>query len=166
MRKRSLHTTMAMPAIRPMVTRPAGPIQLLSKANFRKYEIPINSAVMPMRLSQCDPMRDSRSGWGAWAATVRRGEGGGGGTRGYGGWTGAAAVGGRPSAAGCAGGAVACGGASISRRCSMREMRVVSSARMRRIASRSLWDGSIGTGDYRRKKAGLHVNFDLGGGST
>ena len=44
-----------------MVTRPAGPIQLLSKANFRKYEIPISTAAMPMRFSQCEPMRDSRS---------------------------------------------------------------------------------------------------------
>ncbi len=60
-RKFSLQTTMAMPASSPMATRPAGPIQLLSKANFRKYETPINTAVMPIRFSQCEPMRDSRS---------------------------------------------------------------------------------------------------------
>src|ERR1700687_283504 len=44
-----------------MVTRPAGPIQLLSKANFRKYETPISNAAIPMRFNQCEPMRDSRS---------------------------------------------------------------------------------------------------------
>src|SRR5579862_4694894 len=60
-RKFSLQITTAMPASNPMATRPAGPIQLLSKANFRKYETPISTAVMPIRFSQCDPMRDSRS---------------------------------------------------------------------------------------------------------
>jgi len=50
-----------MPAISPMATRPAGPIQLLSNANFKKYEMPIRTAVIPMRLSHCEPMRDSRS---------------------------------------------------------------------------------------------------------
>src|SRR5713101_8646259 len=60
-RKFSLQTTMAMPARSPMATRPVGPIQLLSKANFRKYETPINTAVMPIRFSQCEPIRDSRS---------------------------------------------------------------------------------------------------------
>src|SRR5882762_1553767 len=59
-RKFSLQTTMAIPANSPMATRPAGPIQLLSKANFRKYETPINTAVMPIRFSQCEPMRDYR----------------------------------------------------------------------------------------------------------
>src|ERR1700736_4176165 len=61
-RKFSLQTTMAMPASSPMATRPAGPIQLLSKANFRKYETPINTAVIPIRFSQCEPIRDSKSG--------------------------------------------------------------------------------------------------------
>ena len=60
-RKRSLHKTIAMPAISPMATRPAAPIQLLSKANFRKYETPTSTAVMPIRFSHCEPMRDSRS---------------------------------------------------------------------------------------------------------
>src|ERR1700752_2052942 len=129
--------------------------------------MPISSAAMPMRFSQCEPMRDSRSGCGACVATVRRGGGGGEETRGYGGWTCAAEVGGGNAAVGCDGGAAAetGGGTSISSRRSMREMRVVSSARMRRMASRSLWDGSMGTADYRRKESRLHVNFGSGSDS-
>src|SRR5438309_11943082 len=50
-----------MPARSPIATRPAGPIHLLSKAYFRKYETPIRRAAMPIRFSQCEPMRDSRS---------------------------------------------------------------------------------------------------------
>src|SRR5258707_14743577 len=44
----------------PMETRPVGPIQLLSKASLRKYDIPISTAEMPIRFNQCEPMRDSR----------------------------------------------------------------------------------------------------------
>src|ERR1700747_1567497 len=44
-----------------MDTRPAGPIQLLSKASLRKYDIPISTAEIPIRFNQCEPMRDSRS---------------------------------------------------------------------------------------------------------
>ena len=51
----------AIPASNPMETRPAGPIQLLSKANLRKYDTPISTAEMPIRFNQCEPMRDSRS---------------------------------------------------------------------------------------------------------
>src|ERR1700687_6025662 len=50
-----------IPANSPMETRPVGPIQLLSKASLRKYDIPISTAEMPIRFSQCEPMRDSRS---------------------------------------------------------------------------------------------------------
>src|SRR5205809_916490 len=50
-----------MPAIRPMAMRPVGPIQPLSNAYFRKYETPIRTAAIPIRFSQCDPIRDSRS---------------------------------------------------------------------------------------------------------
>src|SRR5438270_9617677 len=76
-RNRSLQTTTAMPASRPMVTRPAGPIQLLSNAYFRKYATPISTAEMPMRFSQCEPMRDSKSMSGsADANTGRAGIGG------------------------------------------------------------------------------------------
>jgi len=46
-----------------MATRPAGPIQLLSKAYFRKKETPTRSARMPMRLNQRAPMVVSRSSW-------------------------------------------------------------------------------------------------------
>src|SRR5215469_10097859 len=67
-----------MPAKSPMVTRPAGPIQLLSKANLRKYEMPISNAVMPMRFSQWEPMRDSRSMCGCEARIVDARGGGGG----------------------------------------------------------------------------------------
>src|SRR5579863_10374644 len=118
---------------------------------------------MPMRLSQCDPMRDSRSGSGERAATVRGGGGDGGGISGYDGWPGTGAAGGIAGVAcaggvGCAAGAAAegCQDASIPSLCSMREMRFASSARMRRIASRSLWDGSIGTANYRRNNPALH----------
>src|SRR5262249_8202980 len=45
----------------PMATRPAGPIQLLSKAYFKKNETPKSSARMPMRLNQRAPMVVSRS---------------------------------------------------------------------------------------------------------
>src|SRR3954453_3050508 len=50
-----------MQAIRPIEMRPAGPIQLFSKANLRKYETPMSIAAMPMRFNQWEPMRDSRS---------------------------------------------------------------------------------------------------------
>src|ERR1700720_3771079 len=50
-----------IPANSPMETRPVGPIQLLSKASLRKYDIPISTAEMPIRFNQCEPMRDSRS---------------------------------------------------------------------------------------------------------
>src|SRR2546426_10416877 len=66
-----------MPAIRPMAMRPAGPIQLLSKANFRKYETPISTAEIPIRFSQCEPMRDSRSRALGRPADARAGAGGG-----------------------------------------------------------------------------------------
>src|ERR1700687_877779 len=49
------------PASSPMDTRPVGPIQLLSKASLRKYDIPISTAEIPIRFNQCEPMRDSRS---------------------------------------------------------------------------------------------------------
>src|SRR5258708_35933963 len=62
-RKRSLHSTTAIPAIKPIATLPVAPIQLFSKANFRKYETPIKTARIPMRFSQCEPMRDSRVEW-------------------------------------------------------------------------------------------------------
>src|SRR5258708_2056521 len=62
-RKRSLHSTTAIPAIKPIATLPVAPIQLFSKANFRKYETPIKTAKIPMRFSQCEPMRDSRVEW-------------------------------------------------------------------------------------------------------
>src|SRR5258705_11436790 len=55
-----------------MPTGPAGPIQLLSKANFRKYETPIKTAAIPIRFSQCEPMRDSRSPSGS-SGVVRTG---------------------------------------------------------------------------------------------
>ena len=75
-RNRSLQSTRAMPAISPMVTRPAGPIQLLSNANFKKYEMPIRTAVIPMRLSHCEPMRDSRSRSGGAGVRVVEARGG------------------------------------------------------------------------------------------
>ena len=66
----------AIPASNPMETRPVGPIQLLSKANLRKYDTPISTAEMPIRFSQCEPMRDSRSISGAAAANCGAGLGG------------------------------------------------------------------------------------------
>src|ERR1700738_1018172 len=50
-----------IPANRPMKTRPVGPIQLLSKASLRKYDIPISTPGMPIRFNQCEPSGDSRS---------------------------------------------------------------------------------------------------------
>src|SRR3981081_4416203 len=50
-----------IPANSPIDTRPVGPIQLLSKASLRKYDIPISTADIPIRFNQCEPMRDSRS---------------------------------------------------------------------------------------------------------
>src|ERR1700676_4475476 len=82
-RKFSLQTTMAMPASSPMATRPAGPIQLLSKANFRKYETPINTAVIPIRFSQWEPMRDSKSVLAGLAGGITVGLGGMTGTAGF-----------------------------------------------------------------------------------
>src|SRR5438445_3509847 len=49
-----------MPAINPIATRPAGPIQLLSNANFRKYATPIRMAKTPTRFSQYLPIFSSR----------------------------------------------------------------------------------------------------------
>src|ERR1700682_1603969 len=52
---------MATPAIRPMATRPLGPIQPLSNAYFRKYAAPKSMATIPMRFSQTLPILPSRS---------------------------------------------------------------------------------------------------------
>src|SRR6185312_13778367 len=71
-RKFSLQSTTAIPAIKPIAIRPEGPIQLFSKANFRKYETPIRTAAIPMRFSQCEPMRDSRSALPTVEIDVRR----------------------------------------------------------------------------------------------
>src|SRR5713101_9123953 len=69
---------MALPRRIPIPTRPVGPIQLLSKAYFRKKVTARRSATMPTRFSQRPAMRVSRSsgaespggdrGWGAAAA--------------------------------------------------------------------------------------------------
>src|ERR1700743_2560552 len=47
----------AAPQTSPISTRPAAPIQWLSKANLRNKATPINTAMMPMRLNHCDPRR-------------------------------------------------------------------------------------------------------------
>src|SRR2546425_6552663 len=44
-----------------MATRPLGPIQLLSKAYFRKKVIALMMATMPMRFSQRPPIKVSKS---------------------------------------------------------------------------------------------------------
>src|ERR1700687_4763397 len=64
------------PASSPMDTRPVGPIQLLSKASLRKYDIPISTADIPIRFNQCEPMRDSRSISGLAVAKCRSESGG------------------------------------------------------------------------------------------
>src|SRR6202042_355942 len=56
-----LQGTIAAAAKSPMATRPVGPIQLLSKAYFRKRQTATMSARMPSRLNQLPPIRDSRS---------------------------------------------------------------------------------------------------------
>src|SRR5437660_8784166 len=45
----------------PMATRPEGPIELLSKADFNPKEKPTNRATMAMRFSQRPPITVSRS---------------------------------------------------------------------------------------------------------
>src|SRR5215470_11969866 len=59
-RNRSLHTTTAIPASKPIATLPPGPIRLLSNAHFRKNDTPINTAAMPIRFSQTCPIFLSR----------------------------------------------------------------------------------------------------------
>src|ERR1700733_11249253 len=56
-----LQASIAAPRNSPMATRPVGPIQLLSKAYFRKRQTATMSARMPSRLNQLPPIRDSRS---------------------------------------------------------------------------------------------------------
>ncbi len=57
LRKRSDQAINAAPLSRPISTRPAGPTQWLSKANFKNSATPISNAMMPMRLNHCDPRR-------------------------------------------------------------------------------------------------------------
>src|SRR2546430_6596073 len=56
-----LHGIIAPPRRIPIITRPDGPIQLLSNASFRKYEIATSNATIPMRLNQRPAMTVSRS---------------------------------------------------------------------------------------------------------
>src|SRR3954468_19346789 len=76
LRNRSLHQITRIPAIRPMETRPVGPIQLLSNASLIKYETPINTAAIPIRFNHSLPIFDSKSGVSAFFAAVARGWGG------------------------------------------------------------------------------------------
>jgi hypothetical protein len=116
-----------------------------------------------MRLSQCEPMRDSRSasGLAGNAVLTRAGRWGGGavgagrsgmtsGLGGFGGDGGGTAA--TPT------GACTAGSGSIRSFCSIRYTRVVSSARIRLMASRSLCDASMGrASNYARKTGSVHV---------
>src|SRR5579863_573278 len=57
----SLATSTPVPASRPSVTRPIGPIQSLSNAYLRKNDIAMRIADKPMTFSHLPPMSDSMS---------------------------------------------------------------------------------------------------------